>query len=141
MTEPTNTSDLASPAASPDDYVMPEMVVEAMRAAGTKKAKLAVGDLLLRGVMSGAILGFATAVALQIVSEGSPAWTGALLFPIGFCILVLLGFELVTGNFALLPAALLDGRIGLASSCATGAGCSSETSSGAWCSPGCSGLR
>jgi len=36
---------------------------------------------------------------------------GAILFPAGFVMLVLLGLELATGNFALLPAALAAGRI------------------------------
>ncbi len=38
---------------------------------------------------------------------------GAIIFPVGFVMLVLLGLELATGNFALLPAALLDKRITL----------------------------
>jgi formate/nitrite transporter len=33
------------------------------------------------------------------------------LFPVGFVMLVLLGFELATGNFALLPPALVAGRV------------------------------
>src|SRR5439155_1187203 len=35
----------------------------------------------------------------------------AIIFPVGFVMLVLLGFELATGNFALLPAAWMDQRI------------------------------
>ncbi len=38
---------------------------------------------------------------------------GALVFPVGFVMIVLLGLELVTGNFALLPLALRERRIGL----------------------------
>ncbi|MCC6755394.1 MAG: formate/nitrite transporter family protein [Solirubrobacterales bacterium] len=93
------------------DYVAPDQVVELMAAAGTKKAGLAIRDLLIRGFMSGMILALATAVALSAVAEGSPLWVGALLFPFGFVLLVLLGFELVTGNFALVPTALFDGRV------------------------------
>lgn len=93
------------------DYVPPDQLVTTMSDYGTKKAGLALRDLLIRGFMSGMILGFATSVALTIVSEGSPAWVGALLFPIGFVLLVLLGFELVTGNFALVPVALFDRRV------------------------------
>src|SRR5262249_7086407 len=39
--------------------------------------------------------------------------TGALVFPVGFVMIVLLGLELVTGNFALLPPGLLEGRVPL----------------------------
>jgi formate/nitrite transporter len=93
------------------DYVVPEHVVAAMADAGEKKACLSVQDLLIRGFMSGMILALATSVAFTAVAEGSSPWVGALLFPLGFVILVLLGFELVTGNFALLPVALFDRRI------------------------------
>jgi formate/nitrite transporter len=36
---------------------------------------------------------------------------GAILFPVGFVMLVLLGLELVTGNFALLPMGVLAGTV------------------------------
>jgi len=36
---------------------------------------------------------------------------GALIFPVGFVIIVLLGLELVTGSFALVPLARLEGKI------------------------------
>ena len=39
---------------------------------------------------------------------------GAIIFPVGFVMLVLLGLELATGNFALLPMAWMEGRIGMA---------------------------
>jgi formate/nitrite transporter len=45
------------------------------------------------------------------LSQGLPGLVGAIIFPVGFVILVLLGFELATGNFALLPAALMERRI------------------------------
>src|SRR5262249_32787806 len=35
---------------------------------------------------------------------------GALIFPVGFVMIVLLGLELVTGNFALLPLAVCESR-------------------------------
>ena len=33
---------------------------------------------------------------------------GAVLFPVGFCMLYLLGFDLLTGVFVLCPLALID---------------------------------
>lgn len=38
---------------------------------------------------------------------------GALVFPVGFVMIVLLGLELVTGNFAVLPLALRERRVSL----------------------------
>ncbi len=96
------------------DYVLPaEVVSEALRAA-EKKAKLAVRDLLIRGVLAGVFLGYATSLVFVALAQGVPAIVGAIIFPAGFVMLVLLGLELATGNFALLPAALMDGRIGMA---------------------------
>jgi formate transporter len=93
------------------DYVLPtEIVADALKAA-EKKAGLSARDMLIRGALAGAFLGFATTLAMTPTSQGLPGIVGAIIFPVGFVMLVLLGFELVTGNFAVLPAGWLDGRI------------------------------
>jgi len=95
------------------DYVTPpEIVREALNLA-KRKACLPVADLLLRGILAGAFLGYATSLALVIVSQGLPGIAAAALFPVGFVMLVLLGMELATGNFALLPPALMARELGL----------------------------
>ncbi|MBI1946917.1 MAG: formate/nitrite transporter family protein [Deltaproteobacteria bacterium] len=95
------------------DNVTPADLVEATVAAAAKKAHLGVTDMVLRGTMSGAILGIATSLVFVVLAQGLPAIVGALLFPVGFVILVLLGLELVTGNFALMPQAVAAGRISI----------------------------
>ena len=93
------------------DYVNPtELIAEALQAA-KKKAALPVRDLLVRGFLAGAFLGYATSLVMVILSQGLPGIVGAALFPVGFVILVLLGLELATGNFALLPAGLVAGQV------------------------------
>jgi formate transporter len=93
------------------DYVTPkELVQEAVQLA-KKKASLSVRDMLIRGVLAGAFLGYATSLVFVVSSQGLPPIVGAILFPVGFVILVLLGLELVTGNFALLPAGLMGGVV------------------------------
>ena len=52
------------------DYIKPHEVVKTMLAAGHAKAALSVKDLLIRGFLSGALLGFATSLALTAVSCG-----------------------------------------------------------------------
>ena len=95
------------------DYVNPvELVQEALRVA-KKKAALSTCDLLLRGFLAGAFLAYATSLVMIVLSQGLPPIVGALLFPAGFVMLVLLGLELATGNFALLPAALAAGEVSL----------------------------
>jgi formate transporter len=95
------------------DYVKPAAVAQAMFEAG--KAKLAIGprDLFIRGMLSGAILGVATSLAFTgAVTTGQPI-VGAIIFPVGLVSIVLLGLELVTGSFALLPLPYIEGRASL----------------------------
>lgn len=93
-------------------YVKPELVVEQMITAGVYKASLGVKDLLIRGSLSGALLGFATTLAITAVAQTHMPIIGALIFPVGFVMIVLLGLELVTGSFALLPTSLAQKKIG-----------------------------
>ena len=87
------------------DYIKPNEVVTNMIKAGETKAALGAKDLLIRGILSGALLGIATSLAITGALQTTPL-VGALIFPVGFVIIVLLGLELVTGSFALVPLAL-----------------------------------
>ncbi len=93
------------------DYLKPTEVVASMIEAGTRKGALSVTDLLVRGALSGGILGIATMLAITAAVQTNVAMVGALIFPVGFVMIVLLGLELVTGSFALLPVAQMDGQI------------------------------
>src|SRR5262249_31835261 len=73
-------------------------------------AALPVRDLFVRGFLSGALLGFSTSLAITASIQTNLPIVGALIFPIGFVMIVLLGLELLTGNFAVLPLALLSHR-------------------------------
>ncbi|MBI4475268.1 MAG: formate/nitrite transporter family protein [Acidobacteria bacterium] len=95
------------------DYVKPSDLVEETTTAAVNKSVLPIRDMLLRGALAGAILGIATSLVFEIVKQGLPPIAGAVAFPVGFVILVLLGLELVTGNFALLPQGVAARRIGL----------------------------
>src|SRR5258706_951005 len=76
-----------------------------------KKATLSIRDMLLRGFLAGAFLGFETSLAMVARAQRLRPIVGAVFFPVGFVMLVLLGFELATGNFALLPPGLLTGQV------------------------------
>ena len=93
------------------DYVGPNAVVAAMVKAGATKARLPVRDLLIRGALSGALLGAATSFALGATVQTGQSIVGALIFPAGLVIIVLLGLELLTGSFALLPLACIERRV------------------------------
>src|SRR3954465_1432172 len=92
------------------DFTKPTDVIKAMLTAGQAKADLSVRDLIIRGFLSGALLGFATSLALTATAQTNTALVGALVFPVGFVMIVLLGLELVTGSFAVVPLAALEGR-------------------------------
>ncbi len=90
------------------DYAKPTEVVATMIDSARSKLALAPRDLLIRGMLSGALLGAATSLAFTaVVSTGQPL-VGALIFPVGLVMILLLGLELVTGSFALLPLARLE---------------------------------
>ena len=91
------------------DYVKPADVVSAMIAAGKAKAALGPRDLLIRGVLSGMLLGAATSLAFGATTTTSQPIVGAVIFPVGFVMIVLLGLELVTGSFAIVPLAKWEG--------------------------------
>ena len=95
-------------------YVKPDAVVEQMVQIGVQKSQLPIRDLLTRGFLSGAFLGFATTLAFTASLQTKVGFVGALAFPVGFVMIVLLGLELVTGNFALLPLGVREGKMTLA---------------------------
>src|SRR5690554_5135416 len=94
-------------------YVVPQELTAKMIDAGEAKVFMSTKDTLIRAYMAGAILALAAAFAVTItVNTGEPL-IGALLFPVGFCMLYLLGFDLLTGVFTLVPLALIAKRPGV----------------------------
>ncbi len=92
------------------DYVKPADVAKAMVETGARKLTLKPADLLIRGILSGAILGVATSLAFNGAFTTGQPLVGALIFPVGLISIVLLGLELVTGSFALVPLPWLRGE-------------------------------
>src|SRR3982750_795726 len=94
-------------------YLAPSEFVSKMVDAGESKIFMSARDTIIRATMAGAILALAAVFAITInVQTGVPI-VGAALFPVGFCILYLLGFDLLTGVFVLVPLALIDKRPGV----------------------------
>lgn len=94
-------------------YLLPTEFVTKMVDAGESKIYMSTRDTLIRAYMAGAILALAAVFAISIaVQTGSPL-VGAILFPVGFSMLYLMGFDLLTGVFMLTPLALLDKRPGV----------------------------
>ena len=93
-------------------YLAPAEFVTKMVDAGEAKIYMATRDALIRAYMAGAILALAAAFAVTVSVNTANPLIGALLFPVGFCMLYLLGFDLLTGVFTLAPLAVFDKRPG-----------------------------
>jgi len=94
-------------------YLVPSEFVTKMVDAGESKIFMSTRDTLIRAYMAGAILALAAVFAVSITVQTNSPIFGAILFPVGFCMLYLLGFDLLTGVFVLTPLAWLDKRAGV----------------------------
>lgn len=94
-------------------YLPPDQFATTMVDAGEAKLRMANRDVLIRAFMAGAILALAAVFAVTVAVQTGSALIGALLFPVGFCILYLMGFDLLTGVFVLTPLAYFDRRPGV----------------------------
>ncbi|MBL1180209.1 MAG: formate/nitrite transporter family protein [Bacteroidetes bacterium] len=89
------------------DNIKPDKIVADLVESGAYKSKLTTKHILIRGFLSGALLGFATVLAFITANQTGMGVLGALAFPVGFVMIILLGLELVTGNFATIPMAVM----------------------------------
>jgi len=94
------------------DYVKPVDVASAMVNAGRSKLATAPIDLIVRGGLAGAILAAATSLAFTAMVQTNQPLVGALVFPVGLILIVLLGLDLVTGSFGLLPLPWIESGAG-----------------------------
>ena len=94
-------------------YLAPSEFVTKMVDAGESKVFMSTRDTVIRAYMAGAILALAAAFAVTVTVQTGVPIVGAILFPVGFCMLYLFGFDLLTGVFVLCPLALIDKRPGV----------------------------
>jgi formate/nitrite transporter len=81
--------------------------------AGEAKVFMTAKDTIIRAYMAGALLALAAAFAVTINQSTGQPLIGAILFPVGFSMLYLLGYDLLTGVVVLTPLALIDRRPGV----------------------------
>ncbi len=94
-------------------YLEPTEFVTKMVDQGESKVFMSTKDTLIRAFMAGAILALAAAFAITVATRTGQPLIGAMLFPVGFIMLYLMKFDLLTGVFTLVPLALLDKRPGV----------------------------
>lgn len=93
-------------------YVAPQELARKMVEAGEAKLRMSTRDTFIRAYMAGAILALAAAFAVTIAVNTGSHLVGSLLFPVGFSMLYLLGYDLLTGVFTLCPLAVIARRPG-----------------------------
>ncbi len=94
-------------------YLEPSEFVTKMVDQGESKVYMSAKDTLIRAFMAGAILALAAVFAITVATKTGSPLVGAVLFPVGFIMLYLMKFDLLTGVFTLVPLALLDRRPGV----------------------------
>jgi len=94
-------------------YVKPPELAVALIDAGESKIFMSARDTLVRAFLGGAMLTLAAAFAIKMTVDTGQAIVGAVLFPIGFVLLYLLGYDLLTGVFVLAPLAWFARRPGV----------------------------
>ncbi|MCB1789312.1 MAG: formate/nitrite transporter family protein [Gammaproteobacteria bacterium] len=94
-------------------YLEPNEFVSKMVDQGESKVYMSAKDTLIRAFMAGAILALAAAFAITVATKTGSPLVGAILFPVGFIMLYLMKFDLLTGVFTLVPLALIDKRPGV----------------------------
>ena len=99
------------------NFLSPAQVTAAYAAAGSVKAKRPASQLILLGLLAGALIALGSAATNTAAYGISDPWTArlvcGLLFPFGLAMVVMSGAELFTGN-CLIPISLLDRQCTLA---------------------------
>jgi formate/nitrite transporter len=93
-------------------YLEPSEFATKMVDSGEQKIFMSTKDTLIRAIMAGAILALAAFFAITVMTKTGNPLVGALLFPVGFIMLYLMKFDLLTGVFTLVPLAVIDKRPG-----------------------------
>ncbi|MCB1755945.1 MAG: formate/nitrite transporter family protein [Gammaproteobacteria bacterium] len=94
-------------------YLEPTEFVSKMVDQGESKVYMSTKDTLIRAFMAGATLALAAVFAITVATKTGSPLLGAILFPVGFMMLYLMKFDLLTGVFTLVPLALIDRRPGV----------------------------
>lgn len=97
------------------DSVLPVQMGHDLVEDAVKKSKFNVTQILTRGFLCTPFLAYGAALCALLVAQGWPTAAAGLLFPVGYVMLAILGLEMATGSFSVMPMALFAGRIGLGS--------------------------
>jgi formate/nitrite transporter len=93
------------------DQLKPGELITALVESATQKTALRPIDLIIRGALAGALLAVSSALASYAAVQTGMPIVGALIFPVGLAMIVLLGLDLVTGAFGIVPLGVHARRV------------------------------
>ncbi|HEV3087585.1 MAG TPA: formate/nitrite transporter family protein [Candidatus Elarobacter sp.] len=93
------------------DQMKPGELISALVESATQKTALRPIDLIIRGALAGALLAVSSAFATYAAVQTGMPIVGALIFPVGLAMIVLLGLDLVTGAFGIIPLGIHARRV------------------------------
>lgn len=108
---PTASLALAGAPSAISDALTPAQMGTELVQDALKKNKLSAGQLLTRGFLCTPFLAYATALCALLVSQGWPSAAAGLLFPVGYVMLSILGLEMATGSFSVMPIGAVAGAL------------------------------
>lgn len=85
------------------DTVTPGLMVDAIAKDAEKKSRFKVTEILIRSFLCTPFLAYAVALVALLISQGVPSAIAGLLFPAGYIMLSVLGLEMATGSFSVMP--------------------------------------
>lgn len=93
-----------------DQFLPPEMGEELLRDAGNK-INYSIIKVLILSFLCTPFLAYATSLSALLVSQGWPTAAAGLVFPVGYVMLAMLGLEMVTGTFSVMPIGVFGGVV------------------------------
>ena len=93
------------------DAIAPDRMVREIGKDAKKKTGFELGSLLVRSFLCTPFLAYAVALVALLISQGVPSGIAGLLFPVGYIMLSVLGLEMATGSFSVMPIGVRLGII------------------------------
>ncbi|MFC3885151.1 formate/nitrite transporter family protein [Bacillus songklensis] len=95
----------------------PQRIAQLAVEAGTRKATLPLGSMLILGFLAGAFISLGYLLDIRVVADLPEEWgtfgtfLGAAVFPVGLILIIIAGGELLTGNMMAVSIACLSRQV------------------------------
>lgn len=93
------------------DLISPSEMVHEVVEDAVKKDGFSAPQLFVRSFLCTPFLAYGAALSALLVTQGWPSAAAGLLFPVGYVMLSIMGLEMATGSFSVMPIGSRAGRI------------------------------